>query len=191
MLLTSMIEMDTSPLMPSGLAIHAYDLERSVDFGIEPQAGPSGTSHDDVPLPVPQAEYVPPPPLAPSSSTDLTTLRAAMEEMVRMYIVLFDGTVSYGFILQILPIRDQMQTLNANFDEVSRNAAETTALRAQIATLSGEVAALRLQASRSANLEAEVSMLKEHISAMREMSSLDSIRTRTESGETTDKGLAR
>ena len=83
-----------------------------------------------------------------------------------------------------------MQTLNTNFDEVARNAAEASSLRSQITLLTNEVATLRIQATRSLQLEAEVNMLKEHIAAMREMSSLASSHTRTESGETSGKAPA-
>jgi len=100
--------------------------------------------------------------------SSLASLRATIEEV-------------------ILPIRDQMQTLNTNFDEVARNAAEASSLRNQIALLTNEVATLRMQASRNVQLEAEVNMLKDHIASLREMSSLSSSHTRTESNETTGK----
>ncbi|THH26595.1 hypothetical protein EUX98_g7599 [Antrodiella citrinella] len=138
-----------------------------------PQAGPSGTTHDDtVPtfLPAPVASSAIAQPVFPDymSLSNLANLRATIEEV-------------------ILPIRDQMQTLNTNFDEVARNAAEASSLRNQITLLTNEVATLRMQASRTAQLEAEVDILKVHLAALRETSSLSSTHTRTESNETADQ----
>ncbi|KAH8100611.1 hypothetical protein BXZ70DRAFT_938039 [Cristinia sonorae] len=145
---------------PSNPALGRYG--NALGLG-QPQAGPSGTSYDD-PIPTQRDDpQVQPTVLNPVANLD--GLRAAIEEM-------------------ILPIRDQIQTLNTNFDEVARNAAEASSLRSQVASLTNEVTALRLQASRSAQLEAEVKMLRDDIATIRESNSLGSSHIRTESSQT-------
>ncbi|TCD67031.1 hypothetical protein EIP91_000651 [Steccherinum ochraceum] len=163
----------STSIKPTEEAIQEVDEEfEGQPLPLEPQAGPSGTSHD-YPLPaflpnLPALPNILPTDFSQLAVPGLDVLRTTIEEM-------------------ILPIRDQMQTLNTNFDEVARNAAEASSLRSQLTLLTDEVALLRIQASRNVQLEAEVTMLKDHLAAMREMSSLGSSHTRTESSETTGK----
>ena len=79
-------EMDNVAVAPSG-TFNAYSRFLPLfNLDVEPQAGPSGTSHDDLtPVSLPVAPVPPLDPAAAISVPSLDNLRATIEEHVRIY----------------------------------------------------------------------------------------------------------